>query len=141
MKKGASILEPTLAPHGFIFSLGEHGRSSGGWFVQATWAKGNRSLHLSLRYSLGLVVYQFEGETIGHEYLMWASTGKRRASQYPGTSDDPLDGFRHLRADLEQHAAVFISGSDTELSRLFQEARKLHEKWENMSPLQRLDIE
>ena len=32
------------------------------------------------------------------------------ASEYPGFSDDPLAGFRHLRADLERFGAVFLTG-------------------------------
>lgn len=36
----------------------------------------------------------------------------------PGFPDDPLDGFRHLRHDLERHCAAFLSGSDEELERI-----------------------
>ena len=31
---------------------------------------------------------------------------------YPGFSDDPLDGFRHLRSDLERFAEPFLTGKE-----------------------------
>jgi hypothetical protein len=46
---------------------------------------------------------------------MWAVTGRKWSTEYPGFSDDPLDGFRHLRADLEKHGSSFLTGSDADL--------------------------
>ena len=44
---------------------------------------------------------------------------------YPGFSDAPLDGFRHLRSDIERHGQVFLTGSDAELLNLLSAANQL----------------
>jgi len=48
---------------------------------------------------------------------MWSVLGERWRSHYPGFSNDPLDGFRHLRQDLEEHGQDFLAGSDAEFLR------------------------
>jgi hypothetical protein len=48
------------------------------------------------------------GDTlIPHEELMRVVAGPGQA-KYPRFSEDPLDGFRHLREDLERHGKVFL---------------------------------
>jgi hypothetical protein len=48
------------------------------------------------------------GDTlIPHEELMRVVAGPGQA-KYPRFSVDPLDGFRHLREDLERHGKVFL---------------------------------
>ena len=47
-------------------------------------------------------------------------------NQYPGFSDDPLDGFRHLLHDLEQYASDFIDGPGDEFARCVREAERLN---------------
>jgi hypothetical protein len=42
---------------------------------------------------------------------MRAVLGRRGGNHYPGFSEDPLDGFRHLRYDLERYCSEFLSGS------------------------------
>jgi len=42
-----------------------------------------------------------------------------------GFSKEPLDGFRHLRADLERYAQVFLTGTDEQLVTLLSHAEKL----------------
>ncbi len=46
-------------------------------------------------------------------------------NQYPGFSDDPLDGFRHLAHNLENFASDFLNGSG---EALIQAALKETEK-------------
>jgi hypothetical protein len=44
---------------------------------------------------------------------------------YPGFADDPLDGFRHLRADLERFGDDFLTGDASILIRAAsEEARR-----------------
>ena len=66
-----------------------------------------------MRSSLGLVRYHFGDYSVSHEDLVRGVRGTERIagpSEYPGFSDDPLAGFRHLRADLERFGAVFLTG-------------------------------
>lgn len=126
-KRGTQIIAPLLERHSFARENSVFGRSSGGDFASATWARGPRRLELHFRNSLGLVRYHAGEESISHEDYMWAVTGRRWATEYPGFSADPLDGFRHLRADLEDYALVFLDGSDAELSALLCKAMALRE--------------
>ena len=57
---------------------------------------------------------------------MWSVQGQRRASQYPGFSDDPLDAFKNLATDLTQHARDFFTGSDEDFLRHVKRAAELH---------------
>jgi O-succinylbenzoate synthase len=63
-----------------------------------------------------LVEYQLGTVAISHEDLMWSVTGQHRSTAYPGFSNEPLDGFKHLAADLTQYAQDFLAGSDPDLS-------------------------
>jgi hypothetical protein len=45
---------------------------------------------------------------------MRALLGKNGGSQYPGFSEDPLDGFRDLSYDLSHFCGDFLSGSGEE---------------------------
>jgi hypothetical protein len=45
---------------------------------------------------------------------MWSVQGKRHASNYPGYSNDPIDGFRHLAADLEEFGQAFLAADSAE---------------------------
>jgi hypothetical protein len=59
---------------------------------------------------------------------MWSVLGKRWASHYPGFSDDPLDGFRDLRRDLEEHGSAFLSASDADFLKCVEDAASLKSK-------------
>jgi hypothetical protein len=48
---------------------------------------------------------------------MWSVTGRRWATAYPGFSNAPLDGFKHLAADLTQYGQDFLAGSDGDFIR------------------------
>jgi hypothetical protein len=43
----------------------------------------------------------------------------------PGFSKEPLDGSRHLLADLQQDGSDFLAGSDTDFSKKVQHAEAL----------------
>jgi len=114
VRNGAAVLNDLLARHGFLQCPIESGAGSGGAFAVTEFRRGDRRLELHFRYSLGLVQYHVNGATISHEDYMWSVLGKRWSSHYPGFSDDPLDGFRRLRQDLEEHGQDFLVGSDSE---------------------------
>jgi len=74
------------------------------------------------RYSLGLVTYHVGNVSLSHEDYMWSVIGERGASHYPGFSKNPLDGFRDLRRDLEEHGAAFLAGTDADFLKCAQDA-------------------
>jgi hypothetical protein len=113
--EGVAILEPMLGSAGFSFTTTGAGPSSGGPFARGRFTRGDRSLSVSVRHSLGDVVYQVAGNRdIPHEWYMRAKLGPAGGNAYPGYSNDPLDGFRHLVHDLEHHCAEFLYGTDDE---------------------------
>ena len=121
-RRGADILEPVLKPHGFVFAPGEVGKGSGGAFAQGAFVRGNRRLEFSTRYSLGLVDYRIGIKRIAHEdYMHVVAPGE---NSYPGFSDDPLDGFRHLASDLEKFCGAFLMGSDADFEAVLSQAEK-----------------
>lgn len=85
---------------------------SGGEFGETAYTRENRRLELHFRYSLGLVVYHVGTVSLPHEDYMRAVLGRGGANQYPGFSEDPLDGFRHLRHDLARYWSEFLTGSE-----------------------------
>ncbi len=110
MLAGVQILEPVLSAAGFVFSLDKVGGSSGGSFASGSYRKSNRVLELHFRYSLGLVTYHIGRSVLDHQTYM-RMLGVDEVCQYPGFSDDPLDGFRHLRDDLERFGGDFLTGT------------------------------
>jgi hypothetical protein len=106
---GATILAPLLSPHGFTFEFRDEGRGAGGFFAWAEFVREERRLELHFRHSLGLVTYHAGPLHARHETYM-KELGVLGRNQYPGFSDDPFDGFRHLANDLG-FAADFLSGN------------------------------
>ncbi len=119
---GREVLDPTMRRYGFRWFPGQSGSSSGGDFASGEYAKGSRRLELHFRHSLGLVTYHIGGVSVSHVDYMRVVLGKEGGNQYPGFSDDALDGFRHLRDDLECHCDAFLTASDEEFRRIAQEA-------------------
>lgn len=140
LAEGADILAPLMIENGFSFSIDAEGHSSGGDFAQGAWRKGNRKLELHFRFSLGLVGYYVGEAGVGHEGYVWAVTGKRRAGRYPGSSTEPLDAFRHLKDDIEEHCSVFLRGTDQELIEIIKKAHDLYRWWQSLPPLKRLEV-
>lgn len=116
LRAGAELLAPVLTPAGFAVGPVEAGVGSGGPFAVGRFTRGDgRALELHVRGALGIVVYRAPGVAVEHAPLMRAAAGDERPA-YPGFSADPLDGFRHLRADLERFGAAFLAGSDVEFA-------------------------
>jgi hypothetical protein len=128
MAEGRKIMEPILAPHGFTFIIGVCGQSSGGDFASVEFVNGDRRLELHFRHSLGLVTYHVGSLSLSHDAYMEALLGRRGASQYPGFSDDPLGGFRHLRHDLEAYCLDFVCGAGDEFRICVTRAAELEKR-------------
>ncbi len=125
LKAGVLILKELMTEHRFSSWLTAGGKSSGGMFASAEFLRGNRRLELHLRYTLGLVTCHVGNVSLSHEDYMWSVLGKRWASHYPGFSQDPLDGFRDLRRDLEEYGAAFLSGTDSDFLKCAENAALL----------------
>jgi hypothetical protein len=123
-RAGCKILDDVLNPHGFFLVEGASGNSSGGNFASGEYIKGDRGLEIHLRYSLGLVTYHVGHLSLTHESYMRTLLGKNGGNQYPGFSDDPLDGFRHLSYDLSQFCGDFLNGSVEEFERCVVKAKE-----------------
>ena len=124
--RGAEILEPILKPCGFTFASGDVGKGSGGAYAQGAFVRSNRRLEFSVRHSLGLVEYHVGQQRITHDdYMRIVSKGE---NSYPGFSDDPLDGFRHLASDLKNFCGAFLNGSDADFESIRAAAQGLPPK-------------
>jgi hypothetical protein len=117
LRAGGEILDPVMRPHGFTFVEVLSGKSYGGDFARGDFVRDDRRLELHFRYSLGLVTYHLGSLSASHESYMRELLGQGGAHQYPGFSDDPLDGFRHLAYDVGNFASDFLTGSGEVLVR------------------------
>jgi hypothetical protein len=120
---GSSLLEPLLLRHGFTYTALDAGNSSGGQFASGEFRKGTRRLQFHFRHSLGMVTYHLGSRSMSHQEYMRSVLGKPNASHYPGFSSDPLDAFRHLHLDLEEHGIDFLEGTDDFLLRHIEDAQ------------------
>jgi hypothetical protein len=98
MAEGNVLLGAVLEPAGFTPGAIESGHGSGGDFATTCWTRGAQAIAISFRASLGMVEYRWGDESYDHSHLVGALGV---TASYPGFSADPLDGFRHLAADLE----------------------------------------
>ena len=122
LKAGAAILTPVLAPAGFTFHLTSDRHSSGGDFATSRFTKGTQYLELHFRHSLGMVTYGWDDTAISHaDYLR----GLAVTGSYPGYSDDPLGGFRHLAVDLAGPLSGFRDGDRRGYEAGLEAARQL----------------
>jgi hypothetical protein len=113
LERGLPELAAVLEPAGFIFIDGGEGSDSGGPFASGDFLSRDRRLEIHVRSALGGVRYHFGDYSVSHEDFVRGVRGTERIegpSEYPGFSNDPLAGFRHLRADLERFGAVFLRG-------------------------------
>ena len=131
LEEGAKLLEPLMKRHGFSFGLTEDGQGSGGRYAIGVYSRDERKLELHFRTSLGVVTYRDGDDIVSHAGYM-SHLAVKEAS-YPGFSDDPLDGFRHLLFDLERFGDDFLAGdaglmraaAAAERSRIKQRGREL----------------
>ena len=122
---GVSLLQNFMVSHQFVYTATVSGDSSGGRFASGEFRRGNRWLELHFRDSLGLVTYHAGPVSLGHDDYMWSVLGRRWMSKYPSVSDDPMQAFRDLLSDMEQHASIFLTGSDSDFLRLVKHSDEL----------------
>jgi hypothetical protein len=111
LERGVAELVGVLGPAGFEFIETDDGASNGGSFASGEFLRGDRRLELHVRSSLSLVRYHFDEASLSHEDLVRgvrALEGISEEGQYPGFSNDPMAGFRHLRHDLERFGDIFL---------------------------------
>jgi hypothetical protein len=125
LREGAALLDPFLQAHGFLFSIRDTGSSSGGFYAAGEYRRDARRLELHFRHALGMVSYHFGERSVSHQDYMRSVLGKPHASHYPGFSKDPIDAFRDLLLDLQQHGMEFLEASDEPLEKRFNIARAL----------------
>ena len=114
---GAQLLDSLMQSYGFVYMATTVGVGSGGAFAAGEFRRGDRSMELHYRYSLGLVTYHVGHLVLSHEDYMLSVVGRRWGSEYPGFSKEPLDGFRHLLLDLARHCIDFLAGSDADFQK------------------------
>jgi len=124
---GAEIVAEVLGPNGFEFTgvwaqeypslVGRGERVARGAFV-----KGERRLELELFVSLQNVTYRIGALWLQHEPYMRALGASAGVNAYPGFSNDPIDGFSHLKIDLERLASEFVVGDASVFRRTAAEA-------------------
>jgi len=133
LHRGRDLIDPIMTAHGFAWEQMWAGKSSGGLSDSGRYVRGDRSLELHFRHSLGLVTYHLGDLSLKHEEYM-RHCAPLGAAQYPGFSDDPLDGFRHFAHDLTAYAKDFLAGTGNELR-----AAKAHaQTYANRSGFQKL---
>ena len=138
LREGAAELTSIIGPEGFTFVETGSGVSSGGHYASGEFRRADRRLELHVRWSLGLVTYHVGSESLNHEDLTRAVAATQHleeSAQYPGFSDRPLDGFRHLGADLVRLGRVFTQGTAEEFSVLVAWVRQ-HPKPKGLAALQ-----
>lgn len=113
LDRGAAELTEILGPAGFAFTAVDEEDDGHGPSARGEFQRGERRLELHVRRSLALVRYHFGEESLSHEDLVRGVRALDRISaeaEYPGFSDDPAAGFRHLRADLDRFGDIFLTG-------------------------------
>ncbi|HXU04502.1 MAG TPA: hypothetical protein VN903_26250 [Polyangia bacterium] len=129
LERGVAELAEVLGPAGFEFIQSDEGVDARGAFAAGGFLRGDRRLELQVRSKLVLVRYHFDDESLAHEDLVRgvrALEGISVEGQFPGFSDDPMAGFRHLRHDLDRFGAIFLRGG--------AKAFRALKKWVNKHP-------
>ena len=112
LHRGRAVLDPVLCSRGFTFRLIKEGSGSGGHFAVGRYEKPGRSIELHVRFELGIVIYRLNGSELRHQQLMDCLGVMREDQAYPGFSEDPVEGFEHLRQDLEGPLRAFVDGEE-----------------------------
>lgn len=112
MAEGNAILAEILTPADFVLGPTHSSPGSGGHFATARWIKGEQFIELHMRWALGIVRYGWSDEVFDHLHIVGALAVSK---SYPGFSDDPLDGFRHLAQDLKGPLSGILGSENREV--------------------------
>ncbi len=140
LEVGRQILDAVMQPHGFRFRASGAGSSSGGDFSTGAYVRdrfdpsASRRLELHFRHTLGGVTYYLGRSQLDHGTYM-RQLGVHREAAYPGFSEDPIDGFRHLAHDLSHYCQDFLCGTGREFERLAREMRVNPDKFKGFKAL------
>lgn len=124
--QGSAVLASLLEPLGFVFAAGPVAAGESQETAVGVFSRGDgRTLRLTVvrlfktdggapipepRSMLRDVKYQVGELTVAHEAYMAVVLGEEGSNQYPTFGGEPLDGFRHLRHDMECYATAFLRG-------------------------------
>lgn len=124
LSRGRGLLDDVLEAHGFtaVEPDVQHDPSA---FARLSYVKGDRRLELGCRDQLAVVVYQLGDLVVTHDAFMAAVLGPAGSNMYPCFTGDPLDGFRHLRHDLESYAGAFLHGTDDGFRTIVRRAQEM----------------
>ena len=131
LAEGCALLAPVLEAQGFAYEVGEASEDESQETARGAFARADgRRLELTVvrvlktddgdaianaRSVLRGVVYRFGPLVLPHEAYMAVVLGEEGSNQYPTFGGQPLDGFRHLRHDIECYATVFLRGPESHL--------------------------
>ena len=128
LAEGCALLVPIFEPHGFAYELGEATEDESQETARGAFSRADgRRLELTVvrvlksddgekvanaRSVLREVVYRLGPLVLAHEAYMAVVLGEEGSNQYPTFGGQPLDGFRHLRHDIECYATAFLRGPE-----------------------------
>jgi hypothetical protein len=131
LAEGCALLAPVLEAQGFAYEVGEASEDESQETARGAFARADgRRLELTVvrvlktdegeaianaRSVLRGVLYRFGPLVLPHEAYMAVVLGEEGSNQYPTFGGQPLDGFRHLRHDIECYATVFLRGPESHL--------------------------
>jgi len=118
LAQGRALLDPVFSTHGFHFDEESSAAHSSDAFARGTYVRNGRRVELGCRDELVAVIYQLDEMLLTHDAYMRAVLGPAGSNMYPCFTGDPLDGFRHLKHDLELYASIFLRGSDAQFRQI-----------------------
>jgi hypothetical protein len=138
LEGGRTMLAPLLEANGFDYEPGTLTTGDAQEVARGAFVRGDgRRLELGVvrlhaadgagegtspRADLREVVYRVGALSVAHEAYMAVVLGEEGSNQYPSFGGHPLDGFRHLRHDLECYTAVFLRGPEAHFRTIAERA-------------------
>jgi hypothetical protein len=129
LEQGCTLLASLLEAQGFTYEAGSVTSDETQEVARGTFIRGDgRRLELTVVRVLTTendekvanavsilrdVMYRVGELAVPHEAYMAVVLGEEGSNQYPTFGGQPLDGFRHLRHDIESYATVFLRGPES----------------------------
>jgi hypothetical protein len=120
-KAGLEILSPFFDARDFDLRIYPPVPDGGGTVYSAQFVWGNHSVTLIHRASLSDVAYSIGAMSIEHAAYLQA-LGVLMGATFPALTDDPLEDYRGLLADLEERVTPFFEEPDRD----FMEIAEIH---------------